>query len=150
MYMSGPILQWPRKLHAVSDDMESFVHVTGVMALRFCLHMRSRIEIDGAGNMELIPEGNEALSDLITSQYLQGFPDKTNKYELGGTAKLSALREGDFGVIFTHDDSPISTLLKGFYTALKPFYSKIDKAEWHRRYDAYSKPSESEGTSLDA
>ena len=153
MYMSAPILQWPRKLHAVSDDMESFVHVTGVMALRFCLHNRSPIETNArTGEMKLNPKGNKALSDLVNFQYLQQYPDEADRYELGGTVKLSALQLGRFEAPFTHGDSPISTLLKGFYTALQPFYSKIDREEWDRRYAAYSNedPSESEGTSLDA
>ena len=56
------------------------------------------------------------------------------------------------GPFFTHHNGPIPTLVEGFYTALQPFYGKINRKEWDRRYAAYSNedPSESEGTSLDA
>ena len=153
MYMSAPILRWPRKLHAVSDDMESFVHVTGIMALRFCLHNCSPIETAAdTDEMDLDQTRNEALSELIISRYLQSTPDTAHRYELGGREKLLALQTGHSGINFKHRNSPISALVKGFYTALKPFYSKIDWEEWDSWYATYSNedPSESEGTSLDA
>ena len=123
------------------------------MALRFCLHNRSPIETNvGTGKMDLNQEHNQALSMLINHQYLEEYPDRTRMYYIGGSLKLLALGVGDFGATFAHEDSPISTLVEGFYTALQPFYGKINRKEWDRRYAAYSNedPSESEGTSLDA
>ncbi|TFY61088.1 hypothetical protein EVG20_g7188, partial [Dentipellis fragilis] len=132
MYMSAVLLQYPRKPHELSDDLESFVHILTVMALRFYFHTLSSWTFEEVKNGSLYwktPEHSTRLENFINGVYNEESMD--HGYAVGGSHKMARLCLGDPGVKWQNSDSPLISLLTKLYNLFSRRYLALD----HNRYE---------------
>ena len=110
----------------MTDDLESFFHVLVIMYLRFHEH---EMTLDKS-----LPE-NTQLSHFINAVYLMSYKSPEG-YDMGSNFKLTAMRNGDFGIssFYVPDEeedeeehSPFVLLLIGLLRLFKAHYRRNRK-----------------------
>ena len=137
--MSATLLRWPLKPRTLPDDLESFVHVATVMALRYCLH--------GVSQVKKTPEGRIVI-DYAENKKNIGFSHKifslfqargsAGGHQVGGDAKFEKLCLGRPGFLFSYPNDPMPSLVLSLYKAFQTYYTRIDEVEWTRYYGSPS------------
>lgn len=120
-FMSGLLLQYPRKPNSVSDDLESFYHVLALFALRFHKHKQT-------GKPKNIKSILVADYDKVSMQdgYWVGSDRKSDNIKLGKLPSPLTTRDR-----FSH-------LLKHLVGICKTHYEAQDEDDLDRRYGSNS------------
>ncbi|KAA1470542.1 hypothetical protein DENSPDRAFT_928930 [Dentipellis sp. KUC8613] len=137
MYMSAVLLQYPRKPQELSDDLESFVHILTIMALRFYFHSLSSWTFEEFENGSLYwkaPEDSTRFGNFINDIYNEESID--HGYAIGGSYKMTRLCLGDPGVNWWNPDSPLMSLLTKLYDLFSRRYLALDTGQYERDWGA--------------
>ncbi|TFY58446.1 hypothetical protein EVG20_g8145 [Dentipellis fragilis] len=135
MYMSAILLKYPRKPHELSDDLESFVHVLTVMALRFSVHSLSSWTIEEVWQGSMYEEAQKhspGLEEFINMVY--NSECMVNGYAVGGSNKMFGLRLGNPNVEWVDSDSPLISLIARLYNMFSQRYSALDKRQYESEW----------------
>ncbi|KAI0829194.1 hypothetical protein BC628DRAFT_1359612 [Trametes gibbosa] len=119
MYMSALLTVLPWKWNELADDLESFLHILCVMALRFHLH-------DCSTPLPITPEGNAANGPLIgiLETYLMRHDGSAGM--IGSDRKLYALKGGDPHWELSDEDCGIARLLQKLYHLFQQFHKGVN------------------------
>ncbi|KAI0334154.1 hypothetical protein GY45DRAFT_1270329 [Cubamyces sp. BRFM 1775] len=127
-YLSGILLEYPRKPNELSDDLESFVYVLAICLLRFHRH---NLLCAAAGSVD---QPNGPLSYHIGSRYDAAFPTPSG-YAVGGTEKLRAMQKADPGFVLDTSNSPqLNDLMQKLYRLGQAHYATLDFDEMEEKY----------------
>ncbi|TFY71231.1 hypothetical protein EVG20_g1774 [Dentipellis fragilis] len=135
MYMSATLLQYPRKPNELCDDLESFLHVLTIMALRFHLHDHSSLYEDDDGVMRLNQLDRRANSQQLL-QIFQRYQEvaRDGEYDVGGMEKMHGFSNGDNVVLWLDNDSPLPSLIDDMFLVFSQRYRNLDKKEYQRMW----------------
>ena len=133
MYMSGPLLRYPRKPNHLFDDLISFIYVLEIMGLRFHIHsLSSRKLVKEGSTVKLTVDMEENKANTAFAGYLQ---DKfLSQYTSNaGSRKILESRVGKPSFRFMYQDG-LAWLLTEFYKKLQPYFLATDQDEWVRKW----------------
>ncbi|TCD63746.1 hypothetical protein EIP91_004997 [Steccherinum ochraceum] len=106
-YLSALLLNYPKKGNDVSDDIESFLHLLCIFALRFHENYHS-------------PDGlRTTLSVYDECRFVDG-------YWVGAWAKLDSMLEGKLPLKFKDEDSEFYKLLTTLFQICRTHYSSLN------------------------
>ena len=110
--MSARLLENPGKVHEISDDIESFVHVLRWMCLRFYEH-----DLTGL---------HEQLRQHVMTQF-EGYDIRSGEVvDVGGKQKKHAMLQGTDVVLLKAADSPLGKLLDELRTICREHYQATE------------------------
>ncbi|KAA1470504.1 hypothetical protein DENSPDRAFT_849597 [Dentipellis sp. KUC8613] len=141
MYMSATLLQYPKKPNELCDDLESFLHVLSIMALRFHLHDQSSSyeDSDGVSHLDQL---DRRMNNQVLLQTLERCQEvvRIGEYDVGGEFKLLRFLSGKNAVRWRdNDSSPLSSLINNLFRVLSQRYKNMDDEEYDRKWGPESK-----------
>ncbi|KAI0784782.1 hypothetical protein C8Q75DRAFT_830639, partial [Abortiporus biennis] len=117
-FMSALSQKYPKKPYEVADDIESFIHVLALNALRFQTHDMSA-------------------SHLLLCHHIQdvydGYRDGENGYDIGEVRKYKLVSSGSLGFEITSSSSYQNILVK-LLGLCKTYYDEVDHQSLQQYY----------------
>ena len=132
MYMSGPLLRYPRKPNHLFDDLISFIYVLEIMGLRFHMHSYSLKKLVQQGStVKLIVDMKANKDNMDFAEYLHNKFLSQSTWT-AGRRKILEFTAGKPDFEF-NEKHGLAWLLTEFYTKLRPYFHAIG-AKWDNKW----------------